>query len=372
MVIPVPRAHNMSPIPIIHVSVGLNVGGMEKLLVEFARHADRKRFDLKFVSLTAKGRAAEQIERLGWPVTTLDISPGIKPAIFVQLMRLFWQAGAGIVHTHNSKPLLYAVPAALLARVPTIIHTRHGQRWGETRPQNCLFNLMAGRADRIVSVSNDSRKLCLRQGLPEKKLMTIHNGIDVSLFSATVPQRSGPIVFVGRLSPEKDIPTLLRAVAIAVKEEPSFRLHLAGAGPSLSELKSLTEQLELNQQVTFLGQTNDVAGVLAKASLLVLPSLTEGISLALLEAMARGIPVVATTVGGNTEVVIDGETGLLVPPQSPSELAAAMLKLYRQPELARQMGASGLKRVEAHFDSRTMVGQYESLYLSGHTNTAAA
>ncbi len=368
---PDPRADHMSRIRVIHVSVGLNIGGMEKLLVEFARQADRSRFDLKFVSLTTGGQVAKQIEQLGWPVTTLDISPGIKPAVFVQLAQLFRQARPSVVHTHNTKPLFYAVAAARLAGVQTIIHTRHGQRYGATRRKNYLFNLMAGWTDRIVSVSNDSTMLSLRQGLPEQKLMTIHNGIDPLLFPATVPQQSGPIVFVGRLSPEKDVPTLLRAAAIAIKQEPSLRLHLAGDGPSLSELQSLTEQLGLTQQVTFLGQTNDVAGILAGASLFVLPSVTEGISLALLEAMARGLPVVVTAVGGNTEVVVDGETGLLVPPQSPTELAAAMLKLYRQPELARQMGANGRKRVESQFDSRTMVARYEALYLSGRPARAA-
>jgi glycosyltransferase involved in cell wall biosynthesis len=362
----------MSPIPIIHVSVGLNVGGMENLLVQFARYADRSRFDLKFVSLTVGGRAAEQIEQLGWPVTTLDISPGVKPAIVVRLTRLFRQARAKVVHTHNTKPLLYAVPAAHLAGVQTIIHTRHGQRYGETRQQNNLFNLVARWTDRVVSVSNDSATLSLRQGLPEQKLVTIHNGIDPSLFPATVSQQSGPIVFVGRLNPEKDVPTLLRAAAVAVKEEPSIRLHLVGAGPNFSELKNLAEQLGIGQHVVFLGQTNDVAGVLAGASLFVLSSVTEGISLALLEAMACGLPVVATAVGGNSEVVVDGETGLLVPPRSPAELAAAMLKLYRQPELARQMGANGRKRVEAHFDSRRMVALYESLYLPGQPAKAAA
>lgn len=368
---PGPRA-DMSRTCVIHVSVGLTMGGMEKLLVEFARHADRDRFYLKFIALTTRGEAAEQIEQLGWPVTNLDVSPGVKPAIFVRLMRLFLQAGADIVHTHNTKPLIYAVPAARLAGVQTIIHTRHGQRYHATRRQNYLFNLMAGWTNRIVSVSNDSGRLSQQQGLPQEKLVTIHNGIDPLLFPATVPQPSGPIVFVGRLSPEKDVPTLLRAAAIAIKEEPSFRLHLAGNGPSLSELQTLAGQLGLGQHVTFLGQTNGVAKILAGASLFVLSSVTEGISLALLEAMARGLPVVATAVGGNTEVVVDGETGLLVPVQSPAKLAAAMLKLYRQPELARHMGANGRKRVEAQFDSRKMVAQYESLYLPRQTTRLAA
>lgn len=362
----------MSRTRVIHVSLGLDMGGMEKLLVEFARHTDRNRFDLKFISLTNRGETAEQIEKLGWPVTTLDVSPGVRPVIFFKLVRLFRQARAGIVHTHNTKPLLYAVPAAQLAGVQRVIHTRHGRRHGATRRQDYLFNLAAGRADRIVSVSSDIAELAAGEGLPRKKLVTIHNGIDLSLFPATVPQPSGPVVFVGRLSPEKDIPTLLRAAAIAVNEEPSFRLHLAGAGPSLGELQSLAEKLGLGERVVFLGQRNDVAEILAGASLFVLSSVTEGISLALLEAMARGLPVVATAVGGNAEVIVDGETGMLVSPQSPAELAAAMLQVYRRPELARRMGAAGRKRVEARFDSRMMVARYESLYLSGQSSKAAA
>jgi sugar transferase (PEP-CTERM/EpsH1 system associated) len=369
---PDPRAHNMSRNGVIHVSLGLHIGGMEKLLVEFARHADRRRFDLQFVSLTAKGDVAEQIERLGWPVIALGQRPGVEPATSVRLAQLFRRSKPRIVHTHNTKPLLYAVPAAHLTGVQTIIHTRHGQRHGATRRQNFLFNLAARWVDRVVSVSSDSAQIALQQGLPSEKLVTIHNGIDLPLFPPAGPLPSGPVVFVGRLSPEKDLPTLLRAAAIAASEEPSFRLHLAGAGPSLSELQRLAAQLGVGHRVGFLGHNTDISAILAQASLFVLSSVTEGVSLALLEAMACRLPVVATAVGGNVEVVIDGETGLLVPPRSPAALAGAMLKLYRQPELARRMGVAGRKRVEARFDSRRMVAEYESLYLPGQSSLAAA
>jgi sugar transferase (PEP-CTERM/EpsH1 system associated) len=367
-----PRADNMSLHRVIHVSLGLHVGGMEKLLVEFARHADRRRFELQFVSLTTKGDAAEEIEQLGWPVIALDQQPGLRPSTSVGLARLFRQSKPHAVHTHNTKSLLYGVTGARLARVPTIIHTRHGQCHGATRRQTFLFNRVAGWADRIVSVSRDSTELALKQGLPQEKLLTIHNGIDLSRFSPNLPHATGPAVFVGRLSPEKDIPTLLRAAAIATREEPSFRLLLAGDGPSMSELQHLTTQLGAGDRIGFLGQTSDVADVLADASLFALSSITEGLSLAILEAMASGLPVVATAVGGNAEIVVEGETGLLVPPKSPKALAAAMLKIYRQPELARCMGAAGRKRVENHFDSRRMVAQYESLYLPSQVAIAAA
>jgi glycosyltransferase involved in cell wall biosynthesis len=359
----------MSRARITHLSLGLHMGGMEKLLVEFARHADRKAFDLRFVSLTTAGAAAQEIEQLGWPVVALDQPPGLRPGLAFLLAGVLREGGAQIVHTHNTKALLYGAPAARLARASGVIHTRHGQRHGATRRQTVLFNLMARYADRVVSVSNDSSRLAARQGLGaagsmRSRLITIHNGIDLSRFNFTGPRTAGPAIVVGRLSPEKDLSTLLRAVKIVVSHEPSFRLHLAGCGPCLSDLQRLCQELGLRDRVMFQGQVQDIAAALSGASLFVLPSLTEGISLALLEAMACGLPAVATRVGGNPEVILDGQTGLLVPPQSVEDLATAMLKIYRDPALAIQLGTAGRRRVEAEFDARGMVARYESLYLA--------
>jgi glycosyltransferase involved in cell wall biosynthesis len=349
---------------VIHLCVGLEMGGMEKLLVEFARHHDRDRFDLQFVSLTTKGSAGDEIERLGCPVVALQQRAGLRSALPLRLAGLFTHYRADLIHTHNTKALLYGVPAARLAGVRNVVHTRHGQRIGATRRQTLLFNFAARYVDHIVSVSRDSTRLAARQGLGTGKLVTIHNGIDLSRFAGVGPHASGPAMFVGRLSPEKDIHTLLQAAAIVVAEEKTFRLHLAGDGPIMPDLQRVADELGLGDRAVFLGQTRNVAAAMAGASLFVLSSLTEGVSLALLEAMAMGLPVVATRVGGNVEVIADGETGLLVPPQSPEALAAALLKVYRQPELARMMGEAGRRRVEADFDAKRMVARYEALYLN--------
>jgi glycosyltransferase involved in cell wall biosynthesis len=341
------------------------MGGMEKLLVEFARHADRNRFDLHFVSMTTKGCAAAEIESLGWPVTSLDVMPGFRPAVVFRIAKVLRGLKSDLVHTHNTKPLLYGAPAARAAGIRAVIHTRHGQGRNTTRRQSMMFKLVARQCvDRIVSVSRDSAQLAAGQGLPEEKLITIHNGIDLSRFSLSGPRASGPAIAVGRLSPEKDIPTLLHAAAIVTRQEPSFRLRLLGSGPCLQELQHLREQLGLRDHVEFAGAVNDVAAELAKSRMLVLPSLSEGISLALLEAMAVGLPTVATNVGGNPEVVLDGVTGLLIPKRSPELLADAMLKIYREPELGRAMGLAGRQRVETCFDARQMVARYEALYLN--------
>src|SRR5205814_1688916 len=133
-------------------------------------------------------------------------------------------------------------------------------------------------------------------------------------------------------------------------------------GPCREDLARRARELGLSGHVRFLGEVRDIAELLARASLFVLPSLTEGVSLTLLEAMARGIPVVATRVGGNAEVVMDGETGLLVGTRAPTELAAAMVRLVRDPGEGLRLGLAGRARVERHFDVRRMVADYEAHY----------
>jgi glycosyltransferase involved in cell wall biosynthesis len=352
-------------ISVAHVAAQLEMGGMEKLLVEFARHADREAFDLHFLSLGARGKLADDIEACGWNVTALNQSTGFRPALVLKLARLFRRLRVHVVHTHNTKPFVYACPAARLARVSKVIHTRHGQRYGASRRDTIVFRLLTRLADRVVCVSHDSANLSVKEGVAPDKLRTIWNGIDVACFNYVGPCAEGPAVMVSRLSPEKDVETLLRAAALAVREWPSFRLEIAGDGPCRPTLEQFARECNLENSVRFLGEIRDVPALLARASLFVLPSLTEGVSLTLLEAMARGLPVVATRVGGNPEVVIEGETGILVPAQDPAALARAMLMMQGNGENARNMGRAGRRRAEEHFDIRHMVSQYENQYRAG-------
>ncbi len=351
------------PLRVVHVASQMVTGGMEKLLVEFARHADRSRFDLRFVALGTRGSPADDIERCGWPVTTLQEAPGLRPLLVFRLAGLLKGWGADVVHAHNSKPLIYAGTAGRLLGVRRVIFTRHGQRFGASRHETLLFRLATRTADRVVCVSHDAARISYEEGIAPNKVTTIWNGIDVARFGYLGPRDGGLAVMVGRLSAEKDVATLIHAASIVVREYPAFRLEIAGDGPCSSELECLVARIGLGDHVRLLGEVRDVPNLLGRASLFVLPSLTEGISLTLLEAMARGLPVVATRVGGNPEVVDEGRTGLLVPERSPAELAGAILRLLRDPEMGRRMGLEGRHRVEQYFDVRRMVAQYERLYL---------
>jgi glycosyltransferase involved in cell wall biosynthesis len=361
---PVTEPSLLRRLRVAHVTLGLDVGGQERLLVEFARHADRALFDLCFVSLTGRGWLADQIEEHGWPVLTMHEQAGFRPGIGVRLARLLRRERIDVIHTHDERPLVYGALASCLVRGVHHVHTRHGQRVEITRGQKLLVWLASCGTGEFVCVSEDAGRVAVAQGIAARKIRTVWNGIDLTKFSYIGPRPGGPAILVARLSPIKDVETLLRAAALAVAEQPGFRVEIAGDGPCLADLRRVTSELCLAETVRFLGEVRDVPALLARAGLVVLSSLSEGVSLTLLEGMARGLPVVATRVGGNPEVLVDGETGLLVPPRDPAALARAMLQVWRDGEAARRLGRAGRRRVEAHFDVRHMVAHYETLYLS--------
>lgn len=357
------REEQSRPLRVVHVVGQLRMGGLEKLLLEFAQHADRQRFDLRFVSLEDRGTLADDLEALGWPVTTLGISPGVKIGVFYRLYRLLREWNADVVHCHNTRSLFYSGLAARLARVRRVVHTRHGQDYQAKWSGRLAFALTARTVDSVVCVSNDSAAGAARDGIPRKRIKTVWNGIDCERFQSADAAGSGPVIAVGRLSPEKDFATMLHAVAIVLKQEPQFQLWIAGDGVCRRQLEQLLSELHLQENVKLLGEIRDIPALLEQGRAFAMSSLTEGISLTLLEAMAAGLPIVATHVGGNPEVVDDGVTGVLVPAGNPDRLAQALAEMWADPGRRVTMGRAGRERVEKHFSVRMMVSAYERLYV---------
>lgn len=347
-----------------HVSLGLSTGGLERLLVDFARFHDRSQFEMVFVALNEAGRPAADIVESGCHVIALQSERAGRFDRLQRLATVLRELEVDVVHTHNAFPHWYASPAARWSRVPVVINTRHGQRFGQTWKARWQYWLASLLVNRVVAVSDDAARLCQKEdGLSAKKVTRIWNGIDSDKFQYRGPARQPIAISVARLSKEKDFPTLLRAVEIARREVPEFKLKLVGDGGERPALEKLAAQLNLGGTVEFLGEQSRVPELLAEAGFFVSSSLTEGISLTLLEAMAVGLPVLATSVGGNPEIVVPGETGQLVPAGDPAALAAGIVQLCREPERWDEYGAAGRMRVEKHFDIRRMVRDYENLYL---------
>ena len=358
-----PRDSNGDRIHICHVSMTLLTGGLERLLVEFGRCHDANRFDLRFVSLGALGPPAEELRQMGFSVETVDLPGRGRLAALRSLRNRLQRDRVDIVHTHNTYAHFYGSVAASWAGVKTVINSQHGRGCGPKHKDKLLFRLANLKAARVVGVSEDAAALCRGEDpWAARKTSVIWNGIDTTRFVFRGPAAAPVAISVARLSPEKDFPTLLLATAIVVRQVPEFQLMMIGNGAERANLEALTKSLGIEAHVEFLGERSDVPDLLAKAGFFVSSSKSEGISLTILEAMAVGLPVVTTRVGGNPEIVVEGQTGHLVPDQNPDALAAAMLQMLAQREAWPAMGERGRQRVEQQFDIRTMVRQYEVLY----------
>ena len=346
-----------------HVSMCLLTGGLEWLLVEFGRNRDGERFETSFVALDGMGVPAEELQSQGHHVECVaDVVTG-KLARLRRLAHIFRDGQFDVVHTHNTLAHFYGAFAAKLSGVPVVVNTQHGRGCGKSWKARLQFRMANQLTDRIVGVSEDAAELCRQDDVRSSdRTIAVLNGVDLDRFEYRGPSTQSTAISVARLSPEKDFATLLRATWILIKDCPDFRLKIVGDGQERQKLEHLAEELNLTSHVEFLGERSDVSELLPQAGFFVSSSQTEGISLTLLEAMAVGLPVVTTQVGGNPEIVVEGKTGRLVSPNSPEELALAMRDLLKDKEGWPVFGELARQRVEQHFNVRNMVRQYEDLY----------
>lgn len=346
-----------------HLSMTLNTGGLERLLVDIGRFHDDAQFELSFVALDELGPPARELQKLGHPVFTVDLQRQGKLRAFSELTKILESRRIDLLHTHNTYAGFYGSLAARWAKVPAVINTQHGRGCGQGTKLRWQFRIANQLTDRIVGVSEDATGLCRSQDPPRaRKMQCIWNGIDLDRFDFHGPRLEPIAISVARLSPEKNYETLLQAVRLVVDRVPEFRLKLVGDGSERSRLETLTKELGIGEHVEFLGERQDIPALLRTAGFFVSSSKTEGISLTLLEAMAVGLPIVTTRVGGNPEIVVPGETGKLVPPLDPAGLAAAMLEMLDEQSRWPEMARAARDRVERNFNIREMVRHYEELY----------
>lgn len=296
-------------------------------------------------------------------------------------MSLFRRERVDIVHTHSGV-WRDAFLGGKMAGVPIHFHTEHGVPVnGSGSKERLTYRILSKFSTQLISVSDDLSKYLISEfQLNPKKLSVIYNGIDLDRYKP-LPNPDGlrlelgiapsekVIGTVGRIVPVKDHLTLVRAFALVLEQIPQCRLMIVGREEIgregvMTEILKLADTLSIGEKILFTGERSDVPELLNLMDVFALSSLSEGTSMAILEASAAEIPVVATRVGGNPKIVEDGRTGFLVPPKSPEVLAEKLLKVLEDPNLAKEMGQAGRKTVKGQFSIQTMASKYHKLYSS--------
>jgi len=359
----------------IRVVIGLETsgpGGAEAMVVQLALGLRDQGVDVTLATMLP-GWMTERAERAGIPVWIDAMREGPDPAWVLRLSRRLRRERIDLLHAHEFEMNAYGGIAALLAGVPSLA-TLHGSVAG-TDPKHFLAYRALGRLGQtMVAVSHD---LLDRLAKPlagrARSVEVIHNGTEVppraspeardrdrarARAALGIPQDGALLVAIGNLYPVKDHATLLRAAAGI----PDARVAIAGRGQEEAPLRRLATTLEITDRVHLLGLRADVPRILAAADIFVQPSLSEGLPLAILEAMASQTPVVATRVGGVAEAVLDDQTGLLVPPGEPKHLAAALGRLVDDPARRRAIAEAGWRRAHDEFSVATMTERYYALY----------
>lgn len=356
---------------IFYLITELDIGGAEKCLYQLASRLDRGRYEPVVCCLFGQGEIGGWLEARGVRVEYLAMRSKLDVGVVPRLCQLLRRYRPHVVHTFMFHANIVGRIAARLSGVPVVVSSIRVAEEGR-RYHVWLDGLTHRLVDCETCVSEQVRAFTAKQArIPAEKLVTVPNGVETQQFECAggaMRQELGlapdiPVITtIGRLNEQKGLPFLLRAAGEVVKEQPDATFLLIGAGPLEGELRRQVADLGLGGSVRFLGWRGDVPQILADTDVFVLASLWEGMPNVVLEAMASAVPVVATDVHGTAELVVDQETGLLVPPGEPAPLAEALLGLLESPERAAAMGRRGRQRVEEHFSMEAMVRRNEELY----------
>ncbi len=352
------------------------MGGVEVLSARLARGL-RGDYGFVFFCLEETGVIGRGLVEDGVPVRVVGRRPGIDLGCVGRLARLLRDHRVDLIHAHTYGPFFYAATARLLGgRVP-ILYAEHARPFPDSpRLRHAVANrILLGTRDRVVGVGQAVRQAVIRnEGIPPERVEVVGNGIDVDAFTADPRARTDvrrelgladeePVaVQVARLDPIKDHVTAFHALGLAARRVGNLRLVVVGDGALAGPLRRLADGLGLGAHVRFLGLRTDVSRLLSAADVFLLSSLSEAAPVSVMEAMASGLAVVATRVGGVGELVADGETGLLSPPGHPEPLAGNLARLADDPVLRRRMGRAGRRRALEAFSEGTMLRRYRSIY----------
>jgi glycosyltransferase involved in cell wall biosynthesis len=362
--------------------LSLSPGGTERLVIEIVRGL-ANRIESTVCCLDEPGAWAGEVSALGVPVIALSRAPGFQPALAVRLARHMRDRSIDVVHCHHYSPYVYGLLASMLNPHVQLVFTEHGKLSdaGPSRKRRLVNPMLSRWPGRLYAVSADLRQHMIREGFPASRVNVLYNGIDAGEPPSSLLRRSARAALglpddafvigtAGRLDPVKNLAVLVHAVAALKARYPHARAVIVGDGPERAMLEAKVLELGIAGSVTFTGYRTDVRSLMAGFDVYLNTSVYEGVSLTILEAMAMALPVVATPVGGNPEVVIDHVTGLLVPACARS-MADAIAPLVHDPRQRRRLGEAGRWQVRRYFSLTRMVEQYADVYLGRRAEQTA-
>jgi len=375
------KRNQMRKIKIFYLITSTSIGGAEKVLFDLCTGLDKGQYEITVGSLKGKGLIAEHLEKQEIEVVSFGLKEGLGLSgsltsffMIFKVARELRKRGVDILHTFLFRANLIGRIAARFTKRPPILISSLRTMEEEKRYQLFLERITSFMVDKYIAVSEKVKEYAITNSkIPADRIITIYNGVrplnnrvDVDLEAMRRALSISPsdrvVMVIGRLRKEKGHYFLIEAIDELRKKIPEVKLVIVGEGEEEERLKRLVRKLSLTDTVVFAGLRRDIPDLLTIGELVVLPSLWEGMPNCLLEAMAAGKPVIATTVGGIPEVVMDGETGILVPPRDSHALTEAMIRILNQGEEARAMGIKGRKRVEQFFPLQKSLNETEMVY----------
>jgi glycosyltransferase involved in cell wall biosynthesis len=362
---------NGVPVRVLQLLQGLAIGGIERMVLDLVFALPAAEFSTSFCTFDRQGTLASDIAARGMPLHFRRRNGSADVGFVLWLAGILRRERIRVLHAHNATAFYYGALATHLAPGTRFLYTEHDRAFPTPLRERGLHALLARRAAAVVTVSDTLRTNLIRyEAFPARRVHVVKNGIELpaprrtrAAVRAELDLGDRPVAgIVARLAPVKNHPLLLQAWKLVLQEVPGAVLLVVGDGSASSRTRALAADLGLGEAVRFLGQRRDIPEILQALDVFVLASLSEGLSLTLLEAEAAALPIVATRVGGNPEVVIDGETGFLVPSGAPAPMAAALQRLLRDAALRARMGERGRSFYRAHFTLQAMVEGYASLY----------
>lgn len=381
-----------SPKTVLYVVDGLGLSGKTRTLTYLASHLDPARFRGVVCALSDETSVLiDQLTAAGVPFHVVRSREGLDPRMPFRLARLIRSTRTAIVHCYNPRPMLYGGAAARLAGIRATIGSLSAfaclvpdqsyaflpQALSTSSRRNVYRNRIATRFMRFVVTVSPSLGTRFREynTLPAEKFRVVPYGVDLRAVGQVTPEdaatvrtrmgfAAGDVVIgsVGRLVEQKDYPSQLQAFALAAASVPRMRMVLAGEGPLAPALRCRVRELGIEDRVAFLGHCDDVPRLLRSLDIFVIASKFEPFGVAVLEAKAAGLPVIATRVNEIPEIVNDGTSGLLAPPEDPVTMARLLVRLATEPSLRARLGEQAQREAQAHHGYDAIVSAYESLY----------